>query len=177
MLFRTASLLFAAAVLAPANEPRSADEIINHAATQAASAHQAVWVIFHASWCGWCRKLDSFIESAEVKPIIEKYFVIARIDVQETKEKNDLNTPGGDDLMKRLGGPAGLPFFAFMDARGAMLVNSMRPGDNGKKPENIGHPAQPEEVDWFLVMLHKAVPQMTSEESATLERWLRNQKR
>lgn len=92
------------------------------------------------------------------------------------KEKENLSTPGGDILLKRLGGPAGLPFFAFLDERGGMLVNSMRPGDNGKNPANIGHPYQPEEVDWFLAMLHKAVPQMTSEESTTLEHWLRNQK-
>jgi hypothetical protein len=103
--------------------------------------------------------------------------VFARIDVQETKEKDNLNTPGGEELMKRLGGPSGLPFFAFVDAHGGMIVNSMRPGENSKKPENIGHPYQPEEVDWFLIMLHKALPQMTAEESGILEHWLRNQKK
>jgi len=80
-------------------------------------------------------------------------------------------------LLKRFGGPAGLPFYAFVDTRGDVIVNSMRPGDNGKKPENIGHPDKPEEVDWFLAMVRKAAPQSTPEESAVLEHWLRNQKK
>ena len=79
--------------------------------------------------------------------------------------------------MKRLGGPAGLPFYAFLDAKGDMIVNSLRDGNDGKKPENIGHPDKPEEVDWFLAMVHKAVPNITDEEAATLEHWLRNQKK
>ena len=101
--------------------------------------------------------------------------MVARIDVQEAKEKQSLNTPGGDALLKRVGGPAGLPFFAFMDSEGGVIVNSMGPVGNGKQPENIGHPYQPQEVDWFLTMVHKAVPQITSGESAILEHWLRNQ--
>jgi hypothetical protein len=96
--------------------------------------------------------------------------------VQESKDKQELNTPGGEELMKQLGGPAGLPFFAFLDSHGSMIVNSIRQEDNGKKAENIGHPYQPEEVDWFLTMLHRAVPGMTGSESTDLEHWLRNQK-
>lgn len=76
-------------------------------------------------------------------------------------------------MLKRLGGPSGLPFFAFLDTNGATIVNSMRPVGGGKNPQNIGHPDTPEEIDWFMVMLHKAVPQMTTAESATLERRLR----
>lgn len=80
-------------------------------------------------------------------------------------------------MWKRLGGSGGPPFFAFLDARGNEIVNSNRPGKDGKAPENIGHPSEPEEVDWFLAMVHKAVPQITREESDTLEHWLRNQKK
>ena len=76
--------------------------------------------------------------------------------------------------MKRLGGPAGLPYFAFLDAHGDIIVNSMRPGEQGKQAENIGYPDRPEEIDWFLTMVHKAVPQIAPDESATLEHWLRH---
>ena len=103
--------------------------------------------------------------------------MIAKVDVQEAKEKEKLNTPGGEELLKRVGGPSGLPFFAFLDAGGETIVNSMRPGDNGKGAQNIGHPDSREEVDWFLTMVHKAAPKITVEESATLEHWLRNQKK
>jgi hypothetical protein len=97
--------------------------------------------------------------------------------VQETGEKKELNTPGGGELMTRFGAvDAGLPYFAFLDAKGEPIVNSLRPGKNGKG-ENIGHPEEPEEVDWFMSMLAKAVPRMTSEERATLEKYLRAQKK
>jgi hypothetical protein len=97
--------------------------------------------------------------------------------VQESAGKKALETPGGDEFLKALGGPAGLPYFAFLDLKGALIVNSMRPGDVGKPGENIGHPDRPEEVDWFMAMVRKAAPRMTREEAGTLEKWLRNQKR
>ncbi|HUB81142.1 MAG TPA: hypothetical protein VMB03_20205 [Bryobacteraceae bacterium] len=87
-----------------------------------------------------------------------------------------MNTPGGQELWKRMGGAGGPPFFAFLDSDGKEIVNSNRPEKDGKT-ENIGHPMEPEEVDWFLVMVHKAVPQITREESDTLEHYLRNQKK
>ena len=97
------------------------------------------------------------------------------LDVQEQAEKKALNTPGADEIYTSLHG-SGLPFLAFLDDRGAPLVSSLAPGKDGKPPSNIGHPYEPEEVDWFLVMLGKAAPGMTPDETATIERWLRHQK-
>ena len=94
--------------------------------------------------------------------------------VLEGEAKESLHTPGGDEFLKSVGGPDGLPFLAFLDEKGALIVNSQRPAGQGKK-ENIGHPYQPEEVDWFLTMVAKAAPRMTSAETGTLEKWLRNQ--
>lgn len=99
------------------------------------------------------------------------------ITVEEEGEKKLLNTPGGHELLIRLGGPAGLPFFAFLDGKGVLITNSIRLSEGGKPSGNIGHPYEPVEVDWFLIMLHKAVPAMTAQETATLERWLRSQKK
>jgi hypothetical protein len=78
--------------------------------------------------------------------------------------------------MKTVGGPAGLPFFAFLDRNGGLIVNSLRPGEDGKS-ENIGHPDKPEEVAWFMTMVRRAAPQMTRDEAGKLEKWLKNQKR
>jgi hypothetical protein len=72
-----------------------------------------------------------------------------------------------------LGGEnSGLPFFGFVDAKGALIVNSKQ--ENGG---NIGHPFAPPEIAWFLKMLEKAAPRMTPAETGTIERWLKNQKR
>jgi hypothetical protein len=79
--------------------------------------------------------------------------------------------------MKRVGGDGGLPYFAFLSPGGEVLVNSTEPGKDGKKGGNIGHPNQPHEVDWFLVMLRKGAPTMTAEEIAPIERYLRAQKK
>ncbi|MEI9974019.1 MAG: hypothetical protein WDO73_19395 [Ignavibacteriota bacterium] len=95
--------------------------------------------------------------------------------VEESEQKKALETPGGDALLKSLGGPAGLPYFAFLDEKGAPIVNSRRPRDNGQPGDNIGHPAEPQEVDWFMTMLSKAAPRMTRDEAGTLEKRLRNQ--
>jgi len=102
--------------------------------------------------------------------------VVAHVTVQESADKQSLNSPGGEELMKRVGGPAGLPYFAFLDYNGTVLATSMEPPGEGRKGGNIGHPYEPHEVDWFLAMLGKAAPSMTAGEMATIEKYLRAQK-
>ena len=98
--------------------------------------------------------------------------------MQEQADKIPLNNVGGEEVMARLGGKnVGLPFFAFLDANGDGIVNSLRPVAGKPKPENIGHPFQPEEVDWFMVMVKKAAPAMPPDEAKALEHWLRSQKK
>jgi len=107
-----------------------------------------------------------------------KHFVIARVDVQERGDKAVLNTPGGPELETALGcKDSGLPFFAFLDASGKLLVNSYRPVQGKPASVNIGHPMEPEEVDWFMIMLQKVVPALTPEEARPIETYLRNQKK
>jgi hypothetical protein len=108
---------------------------------------------------------------------VEKYFVVVRVDVQEAKEKKDLNTPGGEDLLARVGGAEqGVPFFAFLDGAGETIGNSIAPAADGRKASNIGHPYEPHEVDWFMALVAKAAPGMTASERDTLEKRLRAQK-
>ena len=103
--------------------------------------------------------------------------MVQHVTVQEHGDKQSLNNPGSDVLMKSLGGDGGLPYFAFLSPRGDTLVTSTEPAKDGKKGGNIGHPAQPHEVDWFLEMMHKAVPDITADEIAPIEKYLRNQKK
>jgi hypothetical protein len=107
-----------------------------------------------------------------------KYFVIARVDVQEHGDKAVLNTPGGPELETALGSKgSGLPFFAFLDASGKLIVNSNRPVKGKPAGVNIGHPMEPEEVDWFMAMLKQAVPALTPDEARVIENYLRSQKK
>ncbi len=93
--------------------------------------------------------------------------------VNESPTKKDLENPGGTNVLTKVGGSGvGLPFFAFLDAKGDLIVNSKKDGR-----DNIGHPFQPEEIDWFMIMLSKAAPEMDKTERQKIETWLRTQKK
>jgi thiol-disulfide isomerase/thioredoxin len=156
-----------------AQTPPPAAQVLEEAKAKAAAGQKNIFLIFHASWCGWCKKLDTFIETPENKAIIDKYFVVAHLTVQEQAEKVALNHPGGEEILARVGGKsAGLPYFAFLDARGALIVNSTLPSEGKRAGSNIGYPVQPEEIDWFMAMLRKAVPALKQDEARVLKDWL-----
>jgi hypothetical protein len=73
---------------------------------------------------------------------------------------------------------AGIPFYAFLNSGGEMIANSIRladgkPAASSPGKANIGYPEKPEEIAWFMTMLKKAVPAMSSDETATVETCLR----
>jgi hypothetical protein len=103
--------------------------------------------------------------------------VIVHLRVLEEAGAKETNTPGADVLLTRLGGSSLIPFFAFLDNKGKLIVNSIRPADaDGNHGGGIGHPYEPWEIDWFLTMLRDAAPRMTAEELGTIEGPLRLQK-
>ena len=105
--------------------------------------------------------------------------MIARLDVQEQGDKASLNTPGGGALAAQLGAKdtSSLPFFAFLDEHGELIANSYRPVRGKPDGANIGHPTEPEEIDYFMSMLRKAVPALSPADTQLIEDYLRNQKR
>ena len=98
-------------------------------------------------------------------------FVPVKLVVQENAKNKALENPGADALLKQLGGPAGLPYSAFLDVQGALVVNSMRNG------QNTGYPGDPEEINWFMQMMKKAAPDMSQDDLKTIETALRNFKK
>lgn len=152
-------------------ETPSADQVLGPAKAQAAAEHKTIFLHFGASWCGWCKRLDAFLELPDIKPVFEKYFIPVKLVVQENEKNKALENPGADSLLKQLGGPAGLPYFAFLDAQGAMIVNSKQDG------QNIGYPAQPNEIEWFIQMMRKAAPGISTDDLKTIETVLRSFKR
>lgn len=141
--------MLALAVSAAFASAPTTDALLSKAKAQAKMEHKQVLVIWHASWCGWCHKLDDMLESKEVGPTMSKGFVVVHLIVDEDpKHKADEN-PGAVELRKTLGGEkAGLPFYVVMDAKGKAVANSL-----DEKGQNIGYPAAPQEIAHFMGML------------------------
>jgi hypothetical protein len=147
----------------------SVDSLLSQSESTAAQQHKLVFIIFHASWCGPCHAFDRYLDSAEVWPIVDRYFVLVRVSaMEEAANHPERNNPGGNDLLQKLGGGDGVPFFAFLDADGRLIVNSIAP-----KTGNVGYPVEQGEIDWYMKMLARAVPSMAPAETSILQKKLR----
>ena len=142
-----------------------ADVVINKAITEAKAGKKNVLLIFHASWCKWCKMMEKNMDLPEAKPIFDKRFVTAYIDVQERGDKKSLENPGGQELMNKFNGEnAGLPFWLILNPKGEVLADSF-----DAKGENLGSPATPEEVATFIAKIEKS-SKLNKEEAQTIEK-------
>jgi thiol-disulfide isomerase/thioredoxin len=164
---RSIIAIFLLSVLTAAAAAPSAEQVLTQAKAKASAEHKAIFLHFGASWCIWCKRLEAFLDRQDIKPVFEKYFVPVTLVVKENEKNKSLENPGADELLTQLGGPSGLPYSAFLDSEGALIVNSKREG------QNIGYPSQPEEIDWFVQMMKAAAPKMDEKDLKTIESALR----
>lgn len=155
------SLFLQIALFAQHNEiepPRPHDEILNEAYEKAAADGKKVFVIFHASWCGWCKKMDQAMQDKSCKKFFDKNYVIVHLDVLERGDKeNSLENPGAEEFMNDNGGQAqGLPFWIVLSETGELLADSKMRAEGATLADegnNIGCPASEEEVAQLLNVL------------------------
>ncbi len=141
-----------------------ADVVLKKALTEAKAGNKNVLLVFHASWCKWCKLMEHNMNLPETKPIFDKNFVTAYIDVQERGEKKALENPGGQEIMNKYKGQnAGLPFWLILNPKGAVLADSF-----DQKGDNLGSPATPEEVQAFLTKLEKGA-KLNEEQKQTIQ--------
>jgi len=150
-------MLFSIAVKAqPA--PPSTDEILKEAYQVAVKENKNVFIMFHASWCGWCHKMDSSMNDKACKNFFDNNFVIRHLVVNESDDKKKLENPGANELRtKYYGDGQGIPFWLVFDKEGNLLADSKMRAE-GAGPEtgdNTGCPASEKEVDYFISMLKK----------------------
>lgn len=157
LMFFTVSLIQAQDV-----KPQDAKKILTPTYKEAKATHKNVLLIFHASWCSWCKRLEKAIQSDELKKIFEDNFVITHLDVLERGEKiTSLENPGGKEYLNKFGGEkSGLPFYVFLNSKKEMLANSnVMPGD-----QNIGYPGSEEEIQAFGKLLKSNSKKITNEQ-------------
>lgn len=141
--------------------PVPAAQLLASAQKQAAGEHKNVLVMFHSSWCGWCKRLAGVMDKPEFKPLFTQNYVVVSLDVSENGPQKKLENPGADKVMADLGGAhSGLPFYAFVDASGTPLANSIAVPDPGGTRENIGYPNTHVEIAAFNGLLEKTAPKM-----------------
>ena len=157
----------------------SAYEIMQEAMQTAAKENKNVLIIFHASWCGWCHKMDSAMNDQTCKGFFYKNYVIRHLVVDETKDKKDLENPGADELRTKYHGDnEGIPFWLIFDKDGNLIADSqMRPkgASLDTKGENIGCPATEKEVAYFIEVLKKTSQISEAEQTAVKIRFRKNE--
>ena len=138
--------------------PPSAGEIINDANKLAAKENKNVFILFHASWCGWCHRMDRSMNDEACKKLFDDHFVIRHLVVDESAGKKNLENPGADELRKKYYGDGqGIPFWLVFDKDGKLLFDS-KIRVEGASPEtgyNTGCPASEKEVAYFISVLQK----------------------
>ena len=142
------TVLFFAAFNCLAQNVPTAENILSGAYSQASKENKNVFVFFHASWCGWCKKMDASMNDETTKKYFNDSYVTVHLTVQETSENKKLENPGAAEYLKSLKGEtAGLPFFVILNNAGKVL------GDSFENGGNIGCPASESEVAAFIKLL------------------------
>ena len=160
---------------ADAATPPSADEIVKQACAEAAASHKKVMVIFHASWCTWCHKLDTMMATPECKPLFDQSFVVCHLDIAESPDKVDLENPGAEELYAKYANQnCGIPFYLIMNPDGTVIADS-RIKSHGVAPtgkgDNTGYPGSKPEMEYFLRTLRETTSLTPAQLKAIKERF------
>ena len=141
-----------------AQTPASAADVLKEAYQQAANENKNVFVMFHASWCIWCHKMDTSMNDPACKKFFEDNYIIRHLVVDESKDKLALENPGAKELRTKYHGDGqGIPFWLVFDKEGNLLSDSKMRGkmEGPEKGANTGCPATEKEVAYFVEVLQK----------------------
>lgn len=66
---------------------QAAEVVIENAQKKAKAENKNVLVFFHASWCGWCKRMEKKMTLPETQRLFDDNYVLASLDVLERGEK------------------------------------------------------------------------------------------
>lgn len=162
--------VFTIGVQAQNNVP-AAETVMARAFASAKASQKKVLLIFHASWCGWCHKMDTALNDAACKNIFERNFVITHLTVKEAKDKKHLENSGAAAMYKQYAGSEqGIPVWVILNSEGKTLATSIM--DNG---ENSGCPATEAEVNYFVGRLKQTTSLNAQELKIIFDRFRKNE--
>ena len=155
----------------------SANDVLRQAELKARKEHKAVFLLFHASWCIWCHRIDDMLSDPTLKPIFDKNFVVIHIDGMEAKKKANLENPGWAPMLDKYHGTGqGIPYWLFLSPKGKVLADCNSPYDPDKngKPSNMGFPdkSQPKDLNFFIHDLQKAGAKLSKKDIAAIKSYL-----
>jgi thioredoxin-related protein len=165
MKFLCSSILFFLFTtnMAAQQKAMPAGQILSVAYKQAADSNKNVLLIFHASWCGWCKKMDSAINDASCKKLFDDNYIIEHLTTNETADKKHLENLGAKEILAHYkAATSGLPVWLVLDKYGNLLGDSFIK-EKGKATINIGCPANEDEVKKFVKTL-KQTSKLTDKE-------------
>ena len=103
---------------------------------RAAREQKSVIFVFCHANCGWCRLFDKYHASPDVKEILEKEYLISRIDISESES--------GKKLFEYYALP-GVPAWMIYNSNRELIFNGKYP--NGSL---VGYPIEPVGMEIYL---------------------------
>ncbi|HLW79322.1 MAG TPA: thioredoxin family protein [Terriglobia bacterium] len=98
------------------DESADAARVIRAAVRLAARGHRNIVLVFGANWCGDCRALDREMRQPDLASLIERNYVVVKIDVG----RRDKNLELGDAYHVPVK-DKGIPALAVLDPNGKLL--------------------------------------------------------
>lgn len=152
-------------------KPETTQQIFTKSLEQATHENKNVLILFRASWCSNCKKMDASMNAASIKKLFNENYVIQHLVVLESKNKKHLENAGSEDFLKKYGGDKqGVPFWLIFDSNGNLLADSKMVKNEfvlKEKGRNIGCPASDDEVAAFIYKLKKT-SNLNDKELATI---------
>lgn len=143
--------LFLLGTISKINAQEKASVILEKAMTQAKKENKKVFVMYHASWCSWCKLMEKNMNVPLIKPFFDRSYVTVFLTVNERGDKKNLDNPGALDMLKKSKAEnSGIPFWQIFDTDGKLLADAF-----DSKGQNLGCPSTQEEVAEFTYKLKK----------------------
>lgn len=160
-------------------QPPAAEAVLKEGLQQAKAEKKHLFVMFHASWCGWCHKMDNSMNDPACKKFFQDHFVVRHLVVSESKDKKQLENPGAEAMLKQYhGDDSGIPYWLVFAADGRLLSDSKirKEGEGPEQGYNVGCPASEKEVDFLIELLQKITPLTAGQLDIIRKRFRQNER-